>query len=773
MTQPFPPTLNFHALNLKDLLEAREAYHVHLAHLDNVLATAVGLYRIRISEIERDGPEQAARLKPNASHAEPRTLANSQPVPGLSWPCVLVFVREWQAIEDFRHNADQVIPRRLYLPDGRMVPVCVVLAERTDETVAPAAPRAFPSTFFGGGYPALSDVQGQQHFGSIGCLVTDGRQVYALTNRHVTGPAGEQPYTLVRGKRIPLGVSAGTQVGKRPFREVFPGWPGPHSLCNLDAGLVRVEDLADWTAQVYGIGEIGEPVDLNTDTISLNLIGTPVCASGAASGKLTGEIHALFYRYKSIGGFDYIADLLIGPRTGQEALPTRHGDSGTMWFYDPPPATEPLESDRHETRQGAQARRLRPLALQWGGHLLMGQQGEEALQFVLASCVSTVCRVLDVELVRDLNVGLTETWGETGHFKIGDKALELPADPRLRGFLLKNRDRIARSDEQLAGGGMGRLARGEFVPLADVADLVWRNTRKADANNHFADMDRVAPSGPYADKDLQTLCAEDEANVDPHVWNQFYASLPKISPETQKPENPGALPFRVWQMYDEMVRSLSQGDVTRFLCVGGLMSHYVGDACQPLHISRLHHGNNPSQSKVHSDYETRMLDDKQVQPDLFAKVNKRLQGKQAKTDVEGGHAAAVSVVNLMQETIKRLPPQDVIESWAKNPGRTRLRKMWADLGDRTADCIAAGCLRLAALWQSAWVEGRGDKVADNKLVEIPEADLMRLYNNAQFVPSMSLQEMEERGVLRGGFGTAEEPAAGQPSKAKRGKAQRT
>src|SRR5262249_18476117 len=178
-----------------------------------------------------------------------------------------------------------------------------------------------------------------------------------------------------------------------------------------------------------------------------------------------------------------------------------------------------------------------------------------------------------------------------------------------------------RSEADLAGSGLGRVARGDFVPLADVADLVWRNTRKSDENNHFADMDRVAPSGPYADKDLLTLCAEGEANGDAHVWNQFYASLPKISPETQKAESPGALPFRVWQMYDEMVRSLSQGDVTRFLCAGGLMSHYVGDACQPLHISRLHHGNNPSQSQVHSDYETRMLDDRQVQPGLVSQGN--------------------------------------------------------------------------------------------------------------------------------------------------------
>src|SRR5271166_303836 len=110
MTQPFPPTLNFHALNLKDLLEAREAYHVHLAHLDNVLATAVGLYRIRNSEIQQLGPEQAARLKPSPTTAEPRTLANSRALPGLSWPCVLVFVRSWQGTDDFRKAPDQVIP---------------------------------------------------------------------------------------------------------------------------------------------------------------------------------------------------------------------------------------------------------------------------------------------------------------------------------------------------------------------------------------------------------------------------------------------------------------------------------------------------------------------------------------------------------------------------------------------------------------------------------------------------------------------------------------
>jgi hypothetical protein len=31
--------------------------------------------------------------------------------------------------------------------------------------------------------------------------------------------------------------------------------------------------------------------------------------------------------------------------------------------------------------------------------------------------------------------------------------------------------------------------------------------------------------------------------------------------------------------------------------------------------------------------------------------------------------------------------------------------MWDDLGKRTARVVAAGCLRLASLWESAWAEG--------------------------------------------------------------------
>jgi hypothetical protein len=45
-SRPFPPRRDFASLSVRDLLDAREAYHVYLATLENVLATAIGRYRI-------------------------------------------------------------------------------------------------------------------------------------------------------------------------------------------------------------------------------------------------------------------------------------------------------------------------------------------------------------------------------------------------------------------------------------------------------------------------------------------------------------------------------------------------------------------------------------------------------------------------------------------------------------------------------------------------------------------------------------------------------
>ena len=44
--------------------------------------------------------------------------------------------------------------------------------------------------------------------------------------------------------------------------------------------------------------------------------------------------------------------------------------------------------------------------------------------------------------------------------------------------------------------------------------------------------------------------------------------------------------------------------------------------------------------------------------------------------------------------------------------------MFDMLGDATCACIAAGCETLASLWASAWQEGGGSNIGDDKLAAI-------------------------------------------------------
>jgi len=60
----------------------------------------------------------------------------------------------------------------------------------------------------------------------------------------------------------------------------------------------------------------------------------------------------------------------------------------------------------------------------------------------------------------------------------------------------------------------------------------------------------------------------------------------------------GLLPFRCWQIYNEMVDAVKKRDTTRYVCAAGILSHYVGDACQPLHISYMFNGDPAKLEKV-------------------------------------------------------------------------------------------------------------------------------------------------------------------------------
>lgn len=739
----------FTHLSLPDLLEARDLYHAHLINKKNVVATAVGRYRIRHDDRwpSAEEPRTGRAKGPKA----PRTLENSEVRP-YSWPCIHVFVSKWE--EDSALIADgtsELVPKAIYLPDGRVVPICLIWAPTgpaQEESVDPAR-LTFPKNVIGGGFPVIAQVQGEERIASLGCIVSDGHKAYALTNRHVVGTPGSPLFSRLAGEPTRIGQSAERQLGKIAFVDAYPGWKGSNIVINADVGLIDIDNVRQWKTEVFGVGAYGDLLDLNVFNLSLDLIDSldnpkPVRAFGAVSGKLAGTVAALFYRYKSVGGTEYVADFLIAPPSGCK-LATHHGDSGTIWLM--------------ETKE-----EFRPFALQWGAHRFLDDGKAQTSNYALATCLSTVCRALDVDLVRGWNRDLGYTWGKTGHFKIAARACELVSNQNLSKLMMANQRNIGYVDDDLLNNQVvaGKFTH-DFVPLADVADIIWRTTRPDDESNHFADIDETDPS-VFGGKSLLELCLSDQKNIDIDVWVDFDRRMDAVRPNMHKNRETGemelrpragALPFRVWQMYVQMIASLRSNKppaekIAEFVCAAGTMAHYVGDACQPLHVSYLHHGRNASEAAVHSDYETGLIDKKMR--DLFKGIND-IENKVEPDELIQAHEAqgkdaALLVLKLMDETVKRLPPLEVVEVWAGAKGFGKTEKMWGALGERTIQNIASGCHTLAVLWESAWKVGGGDKISDEALVECDQQALMDLYNNKKFVPSYVLMDGRFKALLK-------------------------
>jgi hypothetical protein len=273
--------------------------------------------------------------------------------------------------------------------------------------------------------------------------------------------------------------------------------------------------------------------------------------------------------------------------------------------------------------------------------------------------------------------------------------------------------------------------KGTFSPLADVADLVWRFTRHTDESNHFADMDKPGKDG----KTLLQLYAESDKNVDPKVWNDYYQGIDE--------DRRGALPFRVWQIFDDMVEFAAANNKLEFVCAAGIVAHYVGDACQPLHVSQFHHGldlNDKAHAKVHSVYETTMVG--RHGKDLIKMIPDARTADVAEIAPGGtptGRDAAVAVVALMQRTVNRLPPMTIVNLFNDHMGRGQVEMMWAKLKDATAACMQDGAKTLARVWEAAWRAGAGEDRAQGG--KFNPDDLRKLYENPDFLPAYKLQDV--------------------------------
>lgn len=754
-----PERSEYDALSMRDLLDAREQYHVHLMRHPKVIATAIGYYRIR----KDDTPPG---VYPAVHGDGPRNLANSE-VRSYSWAAVLVFVEDWIAATEFGsgrpYDANEIVPKTLYLPDGRRVPVCVIEAPKDPASLEAPPVKRHPLNNIGSGHPVFIDVQHRNHFATVACLVTDGHKAYALTNRHVTGEPDEELSSQLGGRSQPIGVSASRQATRVPFNDVYPNWPGKSVYINMDAGLVDVTNVNAWTAKLQDGSVMGPMVDLSAANFPLTLLGRYVRGYGAGSNQwIGGEIQALFYRYKSKGGFEYIADFFIGSRTPTKDMPksppfvTVPGDSGTLWLLEP-------NDSKNRIDGGNGGDRLRPLALQWGANRLYSGLSKQPRAYALATCLSTVCDRLDVDVVRDWNLDQPDTWGAVGHFAIASRVSAALSDdaPTLKQLMDNNATIISHDDDTILKSEFKKMGDLDFVPMADIPDFFWKHghqghTRHFEGPNHFADMDQVRDSDGV---DLLELC-KDATKIDPKVWNDFYSSVEDLLDHGSiKMEHRGLLPFRVWQIFDKMVEFVRDNEMANFVCAAGVLTHYVGDSCQPLHISYLHDGNPkkatshtvhhrdgtndvkriPQGAGLHSAYEDGMVN--AHRREILAGLDETPSVQRAE-HLNRGRDAARATIDLMRKTFEALPPADMLRDYleAIKKAEDPTEMFWENYGPGTIEAMQDGTHLLAVLWESAWVAGQGEsKARDTSTLKPSQA--MAICAPADFLPSCSIVDI--------------------------------
>ena len=200
-----------------------------------------------------------------------------------------------------------------------------------------------------------------------------------------------------------------------------------------------------------------------------------------------------------------------------------------------------------------------------------------------------------------------------------------------------------------------------------------------------------------------------------------------------------------------------------FLCAGGVLIHYIGDACQPLHSSYLSQGDPDdlidkpkAEGKkmradgVHSGYEDDMVEYGYTKAKLTETLRTEIKRQQKAKDeeiiaIKTGFDAAKSVMYLIQQTQATLSPREIVDKWtellAKGVSKKeRAEKMWDEFGEKTVTCMARGCRYLAAIWQASWDDDGDSKIGEGK--EQTEDDIATLYNDPAVLPSWRLNKYE-------------------------------
>ena len=255
---------------------------------------------------------------------------------------------------------------------------------------------------------------------------------------------------------------------------------------------------------------------------------------------MKGEIDGLFYRYKTNGGFEYVADLMIGPRAIAAALrqsskavfATHPGDSGTLWLL------EPMDEPTPRTA-GRRARRLSSIS-PWrcsGASNMFGIRPAPRDRRATPSPHFFQPRLRPARRRSDQELESRSARHLGRHRPFFDCRARAgrafrPLSPARRAHGEQRGSSSATTTRPSSPATLSGMGEAAFVPMADVPDFFWKprvakqGLRAGRPRGRIISPTWISRIGD--DKTLLALC-EDPANIDPGIWDAFYDSASPIS----------------------------------------------------------------------------------------------------------------------------------------------------------------------------------------------------------------------------------------------------
>lgn len=219
--------------------------------------------------------------------------------------------------------------------------------------------------------------------------------------------------------------------------------------------------------------------------------------------------------------------------------------------------------------------------------------------------------------------------------------------------------------------------------LTTVPDRVWKApaTKPGEANTHWFQVDAY-----YQPADYNQIIHFPSSYSD--AITQYGASMIEIN---------GVAPWRIRQLYQLAFYSFTQGDMKSALEYIGVMTHYIGDLSQPLHVTENYDGQQSGNKGIHSYFETTVIkDEMKVRADVEKKAQRLLTDANFLSQFNGNLMDAI-----LLEVKRSVSFRDQIlqndDKYGRNKNGASIQLELAK--DRMADAAATTAMILNQLWR--------------------------------------------------------------------------